>query len=299
MVNKTIPIVFTFDDNYTLPAAVAMKSLVKNWYHNTQYEIYCLFQNLSDKNRSKLDKLVDVHRVKVDDDMFWNVPATEEYPIDVYYRLAIHDILTKYDRIIYSDVDVLFQKDLSESYEMCLENKYRAWVPLEKNETVDPLLLTQQLWNKNDQSYMSGHTKFEQNSNELIFASWYMVINAQKMRQDNMTKKFLETIKEFSGHLKMFDLEVLNLACQKDTIASLPLSYCLFEDLVWKKNYKDTTLYPFLSRVFSDTELQSAIQDPKILHYTWSNNTRVWNRPEYIQPTLYRNYYNQVMPYLV
>ena len=56
-----IPIVFTFDDNYALPAAVAIKSLVHTGKKETWYDIYVLYQNLSDANRRALDQVAKIN----------------------------------------------------------------------------------------------------------------------------------------------------------------------------------------------------------------------------------------------
>ena len=296
---NTIPIVFTFDDNYALPAAVAIKSLVHTGRRDTRYEIFCLYRNLSDANRNALDKVADINWIKVDESLFSGVPATTEYPVDVYYRLAIHDILPMYDRIIYSDVDVLFQGDLTAVFNMNLEGAYWAGVPLEKNEMPSAETLSRQIGNPDDTNFMSGHTKFVENRNEFIFASGFMVINAKKMREDRMTEKFLQTTEQFAGRLKMFDLEVLNLACQNGTIKQLPFEYCVLEDIAIAKDYKKTNLYPFLSRVFSDKEITRAIRNPVILHYTGANTVRVWQREENVQPKPYQFFFGMVAAFLI
>lgn len=290
---KIIPIVFTFDENYAVPAAVAIKSLVHKGSENTWYEIYVLYKNLSEQTRKQLDRVAKINWIEINDTVFGDVPVTTEYPVDVYYRLAIHDILPQYDRIIYSDVDVLFQGDLTEVFEMNMGDAYWAGVPLERNEVPNTETLMGQKGNPNDPHYMSGHEKFPENKNELIFASGFMVINAKKMREDQMTQKFLQTIHQFEGRLKMFDLDVLNLACQ-GTIKQLPFEYCVLEDIAIAEDYRKTNLYPFLSRVFSDRELEYAIKNPVILHYTGSNNVRVWNREEIKQPQNYREFFSMV-----
>ena len=296
---NAIPIVFTFDDNYALPAAVAIKSLIHTGKKGTWYDIYCLYQNLSEVNRRALDQVAKINWIKVNSSLFAGVPATAEYPVDVYYRLAIHDILPQHDRILYSDVDVLFQGDLTAVYEMDMKNAYWAGVPLEKNEVPSLETISGQIGNPDDPQFMSGHTKFIENRNEYIFASGLMVINAKKMREDHMTEKFLETIKKFSGRLKMFDLEVLNLACQNGTIKSLPFEYCVLEDIAIAEDYRKTNLYPFLSRVFSDRELQCAIRKPVILHYTGANEVRVWKREKKFQPLPYYFFFSMVAALLI
>lgn len=295
MKKNIIPIVFTFDNNYSLPAAVAIKSLVDTGNEDTWYEIYCLYHDLSDHNRRSLDKIAKINWIKVDKSLFNGFPISSEYPLDVYYRLIIHDILPQYDKILYSDVDVLFRCDLTDVLNVNLEGMYWAGVPLERNETPSQETISAQVGQPDDPKYMSGHTKFSENKNDLIFASGFMVINSKKMRADQMTKNFFQIINQFSGRLKMFDLDVLNLACQNGTIKSLPLEYCVFEDIAIVDDYKKSNLYPFLSRVFLDKEIERATQYPAILHYTGSNETRIWNREEKKQPMPYRTFFSAVV----
>jgi lipopolysaccharide biosynthesis glycosyltransferase len=299
MKKNNIPIAFTFDDNYALPAAIAIKSLMESKKKDTQYEIFCLFSNLSDKNRNILDTIAPINRIDLQQDIFKDAPVTSEYPISVYYRLALHDILSQYDKILYSDVDVLFQKDLTTVYNTDMTNFYRAGVPLEKNKTPSLDTILRQVGHPNDPQFMSGHTKFPENLNKDIFASGFMVINAKKMRENRMTENFLETIKHFEWRLKMFDLDILNLTCQDNTIKALPFDYCVLEDIVMAKDYKNNNLYPFLSRVFSDKELKSAINNPAILHYTGSNSVRIWNREEKKQHIPYRSFFNIISALLI
>ncbi len=91
----------------------------------------------------------------------------------------------------------------------------------------------------------------------------------------------------------MFDLDILNLACQNGTIKRLPFDYCVLEDIAIAKDYRKTNLYPFLSRVFSDAELTRAIRKPVILHYTGASEVRVWHRE--IQPPPYRLFFGMVV----
>lgn len=291
---NNIPIVFTFDDNYTLPAGIAIKSLINAGKSDTWYEIYCLYNNLSEENRNKLNRIAKINWIKVDENMFHSVPVTTEYPVDVYYRLAIHDILPQYDKIIYSDVDVLFHDDLLEVYNTPLDGKYWAGVPLEKNELPSKETIAAQKGKPEDPTYMSGHTKFPENKNEFIFASGFMVINAKKMREDNMTKKFLAIAKKFGKKIKMFDLDVLNLACQYNTIKRLSFEYCVLEDIAIAKDFRKTNLYPFLSKVFSDKEIIRGIINPSISHYTGSDPVRVWDRDGEIQPNQYKIFFDMV-----
>lgn len=283
---KVVPVVFSFDDNYALPASIAIQSLIDTANKGTRYEIYVLYKKISSRVMSKFDSIAPIHWIKVDKKVFRKAPRHKEYPEVVYYRLLIHDLLPQYDKIIWSDVDVLFRRDLSEVYDLDLTGYYWAGVPAECNKRkVVPCCRLMR--GEKKQTCMSGHTRFKENQNEHIFMSGFMVINAQKMREDNMTTRFFETIEKFKKHLVMFDLEILNIACDK--IKRLPFDYCVLENVFDEEEACDAPEYPFLRYVYSDEELLKAKKTPAIIHYT-GKNVRIWNRCYRKIPLYYRIY---------
>ena len=258
-----IPIVFAFDNNYSLPASIAISSLLHTANEDTFYDIYVLYDTLKSDIVNKMNDMVfkypnaKINWIKIDPKKFKNFPNNASWPIVVYYRLLIHDLIPKYDKIIWSDVDVLFKKDLAQIYNLDIRDNYWAGVIAEKNSETDGF-----------------HKRFEENKNEFIFMSGFMVINAKKMREDNMTQKFFDTIKKFDKRLKMFDLEVLILSCDK--IAFVPFEYCVLENIY--EDIKTAKEYPWLSKVYSYKELENAVNNPIIIHYA-GKNPKIWDRP--------------------
>ena len=260
-----LPIVFAFDDNYRLPAWIAIKSLLDT-AEDVEYDIFVLYEALSLKTRAEFDKLAPINWIRVDENIFADAPQTEYWPKSVYYRLLISQLIPQYDKIVWSDVDVLFKKNLHKVYENDISEYYWAGIKAEKNtpETV-------------------VHTYFPENKNEFIYMSGFMLINAAKMRTEKMTAKFFEIIRTFNDRLKMFDLDVLNLACDK--IASVPFEYCVLENIYDADDISTASEYSWLESVYGHKALTAAKADPTIIHYAgkWP---KIWWRqyseiPEY------------------
>lgn len=260
-----LPIVFAFDDNYRLPAWIAIKSLLDT-AEDVEYDIFVLYEALSLKTRAEFDKLAPINWIRVDENIFADAPQTEYWPKSVYYRLLISQLIPQYDKIVWSDVDVLFKKNLHKVYENDISEYYWAGIKAEKNtpETV-------------------VHTYFPENKNEFIYMSGFMLINAAKMRTEKMTAKFFEIIRTFNDRLKMFDLDVLNLACDK--IASIPFEYCVLENIYDADDISTASEYSWLESVYGHKALTAAKADPTIIHYAgkWP---KIWWRqyseiPEY------------------
>ena len=273
-----IPIVFAFNDSYAAPAAVAIKSLIHKGLESTEYDIYIITSSLSEENRQAIERIARVTWLDAGE-IFRYCPVTEEYPVDVYARLAIPSLLPQFDKVIYSDVDVLFRADLSGLYSLDMEGYDWAGVPVEKNI---------------DHSYlagggMSGHQKFAENTNRYIFATGLMLINAKRWREAHLLERALEAVRYYGDRLRMFDLDILNNVCQ-GAILPLSLRWCAFEDLVSATDVGDTALYPFLAEIYTREEIGAAATAPAIIHYTGVNSVRVWNRPASECPAIYLFY---------
>lgn len=271
-----IPIVFTFDKRVILASAVAIKSLIESASIETHYDIYVFHPDINNKTISEFEKMVENsnHNItfkQISKDKFKNAPINKggSWTEIVYYRLLIPELLFQYDKVIYSDIDVFFKDDLSDLYNTDIEDYDFAGVRAEKNT-------------KN----AKGHKYFEENKNEFIFWSGFMLINSKKMRKDNLIAKFYQTIEDFKDRLKYFDLDTINITC--DNILPVSIKYCLLEALYELKSFKDCREYDFLSEIYSDDELTEAIKNPSIIHYAGQLG-KPWRRknpPSYYKETI-------------
>ena len=56
--HNKIPIVFAFDDNYALPAGIAIQSLIDAAKPDTQYDIFVLHSGLKSSVMRKIEKSI-------------------------------------------------------------------------------------------------------------------------------------------------------------------------------------------------------------------------------------------------
>lgn len=64
---KKIPIVFAFDDNYALPASIAIKSLLDTKKDGTEYEIIVFHGGLKKKTIKKFSTIANIRWIKVEE----------------------------------------------------------------------------------------------------------------------------------------------------------------------------------------------------------------------------------------
>ena len=116
-----IPIVFAFDNNLVLPACVCISSLMMNAKEDTFYDIFILHSERVNLEKEQLDKIPLYYtncrvQYRQIDNTFDSAYEIRGITTATYYRLLIPELIPEYDKIIYSDVDVVFREDLSDVY---------------------------------------------------------------------------------------------------------------------------------------------------------------------------------------
>ena len=253
MVN--IPVVFCFDSRIILGASVAIKSLIDSAIDSTSYDIRIFHSDLSLKNQKSLVKLTENTRHNIafhyiNPDIFKNAPHNKgSWTELVYYRLLIPEIMKEYDKVIYSDVDVLFKGDLQEVYNLDLTNYELAAVPVERNNK-DTLIC---------------HKYFPENTNDKIYISSFLVMNTDLMRKENTVQKFKNTIQTIDKRLKFYDLDTLNITCKR--FYPISFRYGTFQSVMYNSDIKNAQEYDFLTTVYTDEEIIDAKNNTVMIHY--------------------------------
>lgn len=251
-----IPILFTFDPNLLLPAGVCLTSLLKNALPTTFYDIFILHSDKYDYRNSCLEKLYESYsNFKITYRKVCNefVKAYEIRGITTtaYYRLLASELIPEYDKILYSDVDVIFREDLSKYYDIDITDFYMAGV-----DNGSALRSDIQLYIKEnlgiDHKY--GH-----------FYSGNLVINSRKIKEDNIISKFRELAER---DFYQQDMDIINIACY-GKIKALTPAFCLTNYLTELLVKRKTEMLAF----FTEEEIEHAL-NYGIVHY---NGPKPWN----------------------
>lgn len=120
-----IPVVFYFDNNYVIPAAVAFYSLLDNANSDYFYKFYVLQSDISLENQKKLhDSISGFKNVSLDfvgmnnrfDDLWNKLETKGHFSKETFYKMLVASLFPQYNKVITSDVDVVFLGDISNSY---------------------------------------------------------------------------------------------------------------------------------------------------------------------------------------
>lgn len=269
-----IPIILTFDKRIILASAVTIKSLIDSASETTCYDIKVLHSDINLETQKELAKLT--HNTKhtisfyyVDKNIFKGYKISSgSWQEVVYYRLLAPEII-ECDKAIYSDVDVYFKNDLTELFETNINDYEVGAVKAEINS-----------------KEAICHKYFKENKNQYTYWSGLLLLNCKKLREEKYFEKFAKTAIDFKQRLQFFDLDVLNITCNK--IKELPLKYCVLEPIIEFDDYRKMKDYEYLTKVYVDEEIEEAKNNPAIIHYAGQLG-KPWRRkkvPNYYQDTI-------------
>lgn len=207
-----VPIVFAFDNNLILPACVCISSLMMNANEDTFYDIFILHSAHIELKKEDLDRIPTYYKncriqYRQVDDTFDSSFEIRGITTPAYYRLLIPELITEYEKIIYSDADIIFRMDLSFLYHTDIESYYLAATrDIGLNFSDDGI------------KYISSVNGLRQGQ---YLQSGFIMMNCKKMLQDKLVDKFRHLAQK---KLKYQDQDILNLTCG-DNVLFLPIKY--------------------------------------------------------------------------
>ena len=289
MSNNTIPIMTCFNNNYATPAGVCFYSLLKNSSPNNMFKFYVLNTDISNENKNKLQKLIkefknaDIEFINMNnkfENLFQKTKTKGHYSKEIYYKYLAPDIFTQYDKIIITDVDVLFLKDISQDYFNFDTNSdfyLAACRPIYKKIATS-------------NSYKGAFNKDERK--KLLFAGGYYIFNNRLMRQNNISQKLINYTQENLLKLEQPEQDVINIICY-EKIKTLPVNalVCTYAYNMYKneKDYHNDIFY-------NNKEVKFALENPIQLHY--AGKTKPWNTPECTKSELWYEYLKETSFYM-
>lgn len=279
-----VPIVFCFDNNLVAPACVAISSLMMSAKDDTFYDIFILHSCKQPLNHYEIDKLPSYYnncriQYRVVDNTFDEAFEIRGITTPAYYRLLIPELIPEYDKVLYSDVDVIFRSDLSEFYNIDMTSYYVAGVDSLAN--FQPELV--KYYNDTVGTGPEG-----------IIYSGNLIINSKLILEDNIIPRF----KELAKNKYLFqDMDVLNIAC-RGKIMYLSPAFCLTTYISEYNVYRREELL----KVWNKEDISDAHSNG-IVHFNgkkpWKDvciNFDIWweyyRRCPYFDEKLYYDFFN-------
>lgn len=243
--SKKINIAFAANENYVPHLEISLYSLLRNNKEH-RFNIYVLSSDIGVRSEKKLVDICNhfdnstIKIIKLNSDRFINLKTVAHFSRDIYSRYLLPELLPSEKRIIYFDSDILVTGDIASLYDINIRDYYVAGVrdigisKPDFNNYLNPLGL-------DNASYIN---------------SGVLVMNLEKIRNDDMVKKLIDTTTQYADMLLHPDQDVINIVF-KDKIRKL--------SGIW--NFQDE------DRRRKTEELRSV----KVIHYT--TKWKPWNTP--------------------
>ena len=252
-----VPIAFAFDNNLVMPACVCISSLMMNAKEDTFYDIFILHSASEKLNKTDLDRIPQYYKnCKIQyrevGNEFDGAFEIRGITTPAYYRLLIPELIPEYDKVIYSDVDVIFRMDLSELYSIDLGTNYIAATrDLGLNLGADGMKYIESMPDLHVGDYIQ---------------SGFIVLNNKQIIEDGLISRFKDVVKR---NLKYQDQDTLNIVCY-GKIQYLSLEYNM-TDYSYFYAMKDKKL---LYSIFDERAIDKATKCGN-LHY---NGHKPWKK---------------------
>lgn len=251
-----INILYTSDNGYYNVLYVSMYSACK--YSKNKIYFHVIQQKFSEKQKSILKDMVSEYNHII---TFYDEP---KLPVDLnvtggrseaaFYRICAASILSdNLDKIIYIDCDTIVLGDLSEIYN------------LDDDKIV---------YGVQDTICKKERKKIGLSNEDIYINSGVLVINLKKWRALHIEEKSIEYLTE-NKTLKNNDQDVINALC-KNQIGIIEPKYNVMTTFF---EYSRIQLMKIgnLKTFYSEEEMQSARENPVIIHYAGYIYERPWN----------------------
>lgn len=244
-------IAFGIDDKFVMPCGVTMTSICENnkkedicFHILTPPEFSCKGVSSLTNIAHKYGKRIEFHPIEID--KLGNCPiniGADNGCLATYFRFLLPIVLFDIDKVIYMDSDLVIRHSLNEFWNTELDGYAVGVCPGENNDDVRE----------------SNRLKYDASVG--YFNAGVLLVNLIYWRMHNVLKRLLDYS---TSHTEIYqqDQDCLN-AVLKDEKKVLNIKY----------NLQENMLLP-IEKVLLDwhrfEELEAAIKDPVIIHYTSS-----------------------------
>lgn len=200
-----VPIVFATDHNFVMPTCVTITSLLAT-SQKEYFSIHVIVgEDVTNADRELMEQVVRKNSSS-SQISFLEIGATFEDGYEIrgiskacYNRLMIPWLLPQYDKVIYSDVDIIFKGDISEIFSLDLGEKLVAGVGGE-------------VWGKGKVGQYIHKLGIDPKG---YINSGFLLINSALQRKNNLKEEYLKLSKKKYIYQ---DQDIINLVCSGKTL---------------------------------------------------------------------------------
>ena len=274
--NIEIPIMHCFNNSYVIPASVAFYSMLEHSNKEIRYILYVLHTDITIENQNGLHatiskfvnaKIVFINMNNKFSDVFDKLKNKAYFTKEMFYKLIASSIFPQYNKLVISDVDVIYLGNFEEQY---IEFDFNDDIyilgfksPFKKGTWIESYRL---------------HYKEYFNDEEIskLFngvGAGFLILNLKKIREDEIEDKFIKFLTTNTDRLIQPEQDILNIICsQKIKYLKMNTVVCsyLYEFFIKKEDFLNIDNY-------TEQELRFILENPIQLHY--AGKIKPWFSP--------------------
>lgn len=249
-------ILYSTDDNYSKICYASINSLFESNKNVNKLAVYIIDNNISKSMKKKISELALSYKRE----LFYisckrickNLIKNNSFPISAYARLFIQNEIED-DKVIYIDCDTLVNNDLTDLWNINLNNNWVGGV-------IDPL-----------PNYLKTAVGME--PEDSYINSGVLIINLLEWRKNDFKSKVIKFIEEHDYNVVHHDQGIINGIC-KNRVMFIHPKYNLMPEFIYMNEKKIKRLYK-LKYFYNNNELEEAKTSPSIVHFI----SKFYNRP--------------------
>lgn len=242
-----VVIAYITDDNYVMPTIVSITSAIMNKNESSIYKIFIIGVSINNENKEIIEEFISKN---INDKIYLNIlhfnqhyNFDDSHPYITYaaiFKFDIANILSDYDKVLYIDCDTIVLKDLTELFNIDINEYYAAVV----KDFIANEILKQHLPLRIKDYFNSG----------------VMLLNAKLLRENNIKEILLDYRNK--NHDRFMEQDTLNYIFN-NKVKFIKPKYNYLRTIA---NYNKVSLDKYFE---CDTS-----EDIVILHITWF---KPWN----------------------
>lgn len=192
------PIVFASDANGALQLGIALYSLLSTANNSTKYRIYILDDHIDKIDKDKIESLHDqfdfeLQFIPIHHLVSQYANKSKSWPPAVYARMFAASLLPDESIVLYTDIDVLFCRDISDIFNTDFEGHIIGAVSQVQDEMADD-------WKRR----LSIPDRYP------YYNSGVLLMNLELIRKDNIEELFISYLHGHADILICPDQDVIN-----------------------------------------------------------------------------------------
>lgn len=245
-------ILYTCDDNYIWLMGISVISLFENNKEVDELDVFLLGDGISSENREILNGIAERYNrlVKVIDVPKFNIPETivsARWPLSAFIRLFAGELLpNNIERVLYLDCDTVVCGEISALEKWNMNEKIFCGV-----KDCIGALHKQNIGIPYDSPYINAGV---------------LLIDLEKLRNIDIYDEINDYLKKYEGVISYADQDILNGVFNKEIGYLMPKYNVMTIDVA--HSYKDMKLLRRPTGFYSQTEIEEAVNDPSLIHFT-------------------------------